>query len=79
MVRKTMILILVMSGFFFKPAEAKNKVRIKISCTIPPLVSLNLNNTDFSGAKKKSYSTVTQIEKKIRGGKRVIVKTVLLK
>lgn len=74
--KKFSFLLLVILILSF-PLYAKNRVVIKISCTIPPLVELKSSkeatNNNFARA------SITQVEKGSRENKDVIIRTVLLK
>ena len=56
--------------------EAKNKVTIKISCTIPVILELKSNHQDKGLGEKDK---IIQEEERREKGKRIIIKTVLLR
>ena len=78
MFKKSLIFLICLLSFFVIKTEAKKRVKIKISCTIPPLVRLNLDSKKFF-EKKDGSSTIIQIEERVRGKEKVIIKTVLVK
>lgn len=58
--------------------EAKNKVVIKISCTIPPIIELNSAQKNQKSA-KRDENKIIQEEKRKERDKIIIIRTVLLR
>mgnify|MGYP000108929716 CR=1 FL=1 len=71
---KYAIIFLALSTFLDLPAEAKNSVVIKVSCTIPKIVTLSKESKEL----KEKDSTV-QYEEVTRNGKKIFLKTVVAK
>ena len=78
---KRILILLIIFFLFTVSIKAKNKVVIKISCTIPPVVELNsakeIDNESHKEITQKN--TIVQMEEKVKEGKKVIIKTILVK
>jgi hypothetical protein len=63
--------------------EAKNTMVIKISCTIPPVVELKSASVPSNTSRKKeetlTQDSIIQLSERVENGKKVIIKTVLLR
>lgn len=83
---KKIIFLLVISVLTFNLAEAQNTVVINVSCTIPPLVGVNvpekesLNNSILKEERKEeNKEVIVQEEEKIQQNKKVIITSVVVK
>lgn len=68
------IILLLVFSLIASPVWAKNKVVLKVSCTIPRIVNLS-NDTE----EKLPEDTVVQYEEREIGSKKVMVKTITSK
>lgn len=78
MIKKAIIFFLIIFLAIEALAEAKNKVVIKISCTIPPLIELKALQQDQK-ITQKDENRIIQEEKRKEKGKVIIIKTLLLR
>ncbi len=71
---KYILALLTLFMLFSYPAKAKNSIVIRVSCTIPKLITISKENNSIS-----DKENTIQYQKTTRNGEKVLLKTVVAK
>ena len=69
---KYILALLTLFMLFSYPAKAKNNIVIRVSCTIPKIISVSKENIS-------DKENTVQYQKTTRDGKKILLKTVVAK